>query len=192
MPSRFWRASGKSGFGQCLTTGYGKGANGLGDDVLPFSDIFTVEAWVKFPATPTGTTCLFGVHVITGQMYFYTGTGKTMNFNTGSDSAFGSVDIVTGAAWHYVQLISNGEFVTIAIDGVVDSTTALRPAPLETGGNGFTLGTYFSAVFQWTGYVMEFAIFNIARSPILPTAPLVGNETGLYSLYHLNCNFTAG
>jgi hypothetical protein len=196
-----FHASGKSGFSNCLdctaatgTAAYAASLAPCGDDVIPFSDVVSIECWFQISAIPAGTVCLYGVGG--GGVYLAVNSAGHLNANWNSGGAITGTTNVCDGAWHYVQFVLNSwNNANLYLDGAADGTQLTysgggaayyTPAPSTTT----QVGNAFSA-FQWPGKLMMLSTWTIARAAQVLAAPLTGSETGLYAAYKLDGNLNA-
>lgn len=107
-----------------------------------------------------------------------------------SDGAFGTAAIADGA-WHDWKLeVTSGTAALLTVDGIASgSAVGTYPAP-NSKDSGACIGGFFAgsstAAFLFAGQLDEISIWDTVTSGGVPTAPYVGNETGLRLLWHFD------
>lgn len=190
-------AAGPTGFGQVMNGGWLNSASGtdiLGAGQLPF----TIEGRISISAAPTAVKTAFGQSRrswiginASGRLVgnFTSGTNTDNWFNGSTNTVAGTNPVITDGAWHHVALVVNASGGSLYLDGALVGTTAATPATAAPSAK-FGIGTLLeSATFAWTGLVDEVAVatterYTSAFTP--PSAPFVGNESGIVALYHLD------
>jgi hypothetical protein len=186
-------AAGGSGFGQELTAGYGVTPN---NDGGPTSVPYTLESRLVLDTVPGSTK------VFCGQGdNCWIGVNSSGNLIANYRSSGGDIDLVTAtpittATRHHVALVVTASGTKLYFNGTEVATNAT--AGVVSARNtvfGVRTAGFGPSTFEWPGKVDEFAIWHIAKytSGFTPaTSPYVGNESGLYQLWHLDNNGNSG
>jgi hypothetical protein len=178
-------AAGSSGYGQRLTGGYGEGPTQDASDVVSITSVGTTGVKFQISAIPGGTVCMYGA-----SQWGYVGVNNAGKLVFDANSSAGAVTgttVVTDDIEHTVRLVRNGAGGSkLYLDGILEATDAATSAPAPNGP--FQLGN-FVGLFQWPGELDEFESYSIATNTAnyTPSAvPLLGTETGIIALYHLD------
>lgn len=183
--------AGATGFGNCMDSTSGFWAShsaAMGDGGVPVSDTMTVDCRFKIASAPGAPAAIWSG----SYGYVYVGTDGKLTGTAGQGSFSAGATVVSDNAWHHLRVVWDGTATAkMYLDGVLYSSGGF-----QTNGalNTFQIGNLAGA-FAWTGYLDEFATFTTALNSgnfTPPAAPWVGNETGIYSLYHLNSALTSG
>jgi hypothetical protein len=98
---------------------------------------------------------------------------------------------ISGGAWHHCAVVFTATSMLTFVDGSAGASIAIT---FNTGlATSMLVGRFQSTTFAWTGSIDEVAIWFIQKysgSYTVPTVPYVGNETGLWALYHLQSDGT--
>jgi hypothetical protein len=200
-----WQA-GATGFGQersATSTAYGTAVSSDSSDIIPASDVWTIEGVFSI-VSPSDIRVM-----LSAGGKFWIGVNSfgriTVNYSSASSGELylngstpgeaGTNPIVSDGARHHVALVANGSNgVHLFLDGALVAASA-APAINAGASAKFNVGTHVSSSgFVWNGTLDEVAGWSTARYTAAftkPTAPYVGNETGLLALYHLNGDFNA-
>ena len=177
-------------FGSSLSGGTGVSASNVFA-----SGGFTIEAWLKAPATSSGAFVALGststmwVGVSSGNLAAFIGTGSSqVGLNAGQG-------LGSGGAWRHVAVTAGPSGLGLFLDGnlVASSATALS-ATAATFSTPLGVRNFEGSFsFPWNGEVDEVAVWTGARysgafAP--PTVAYAGSEAGLAALYHLDGNGT--
>jgi lysophospholipase L1-like esterase len=166
---------------------------------------FTIECWLKTTASG-GTQIAIVGNKTSGDPTNWFGVLSSGHFGvsiSGNGSLSADGGTINGAtldsgiaindgSWHHCAVVYGSGVLKVYVDGVAGSTS-LSGTPTALADTSGNIGRYSSTGLSWTGSIDEVAIFSIAKytanfTP--PSAPYVGNETGLIALYHLDANGT--
>ena len=195
----------QTGFGEALDAGYGTATSPI------VGLTFSAEAFIQIPAVPTATAVAIAV---LGMFWIGIKSNGFLNAEVGLTQELTSSAAVTTGVWHHVALTVNataaGGTAYLFLDGT-SVTSAAIPAAALSNMQGALAGTLTGAFITASslnvlslgnflvssppanpfapGLIDAVAIWSTARytSPFTPpTAPYVGTETGLLSLYNLD------
>lgn len=162
--------------------------------VISSSNSWAISAWLKTTATATEVAISFGASLVPGVWFGQVPSG---NFAVSSPGFSGGTALDSGipindGAWHLcVMQMTGGTSIETWVDGNPGAT--FSGAITETTQAG-AIGKYLGAVsFSWTGAIDEVALWNSAvfsGTFTPPSAPYVGDEPGLFALYHLESDGT--
>ena len=171
---------------------------------LNFLSNFSIESWVKVPATPKSS-----INAIFSKNYPNLNTpGYMFGFNNWNSSdlklvfepglgAITSDRPIIAGAWNHVAVVvsGNGTFATFYINGTPagsSSITLTDASSVDEFIGSMTAGGMYSL----SGTLDELRIWNVARSQqeLIDNMDnsLVGNETGLVAYYDFNQGVPAG
>lgn len=176
----------------------------------PLNQDFTVEAYIKVPATPQ-TTLLVGDNDIIEKWdnvggYPYVirynnglGTITAGRYNNSTLKAISTTMTVNDNAWHHYAFVKSGATLYLYVDGVLDVTTADYTSGTTSNNSPLFLGRRGGGDDRqfFKGELDEVRIWNVARTQAEIAAnkncPLSGNESGLMAYYSFdNPSATAG
>lgn len=186
MTGAGYNSTGK--FGSSLNAGYGESAT----TPLPAGGSWSVAAWVRQATNPGG------LKVAVGQpSAFYFGcdaAGKAYAaFGGTSERTLSSTVSVVDAAWHYLELGTDGTNSYFFVDGALVN---LQAGSLSAAG-GVLTGIFgvreFAGVggggYDWPGEVDDVSVWSTCQhtaSYTPPTAPTSSAAANLAALYSLN------
>lgn len=147
----------------------------------------TVDFWLKTSSTSaaaaitTAANASWWIGVLSSNTVFDGFSGANSVTATG----------VSNGSFHHLASVINAGSGTTYYDGVSVGTGTLDCNTLFTVASTLLIGRYSLAQVAWLGALDEIAFWNIAKytsnfTP--PSAPYVGDESGLVALYHLNGN----
>ncbi|MEK1908159.1 MAG: sialate O-acetylesterase [Pseudomonas sp.] len=200
-PTSVTYATGKTGFGQERTGGYGTLAasfEAINGQTWTFEAVISVASAPASVKVAMGQTNKGWIGVAPDGRLIgnYYNSSSADSFINGTTTAGGGTNpIITDGVRRHVAIVSNPSGAKLFVDGVQVGTSATAPRG-QAGNAGFGVGTFnFNpATYAWTGTVDEAAIFATDRysgafSP--PSAPYSGTETALLSVWHLDGDVTA-
>lgn len=197
--------AGRTGFGQEMKGGFAKSATAT--DVMPTNRIWTVEAVVSVTNAqrpPVDYAWSFasqlnkfwmGVAPDGRLIAAYTDVVNNYVFIGGGDeTGGGSLPIISDGTRKHIAMVASATGVSVFVNGT--SVGTLNTAPYNAAGTAtFEVGTFFASEdFAWPGTIDEVAVWTTSRYTTtftVPSAPYVGNETGLKCLWHLDGNLNA-
>jgi hypothetical protein len=205
--------AGKTGFGQergPTTGGYARAPSPAdGTNVLPVGQTWTMECVVGGMTTaPTGLKVAGGVPnrgflgiTPDGKLAVcvYGSVGGAANADQylggGNSTAGGaSMPSLIDGNRHHIRMVVTPTTAYAYMDGALLTSTTMVPNT-GAGTTLFNLGSYMNQSLIFPGSIDEFAVFMSALSTgstyTVPTAPYVGNEANIASLYHLDGNYNA-
>src|ERR1017187_1076751 len=166
---------------------------------FPNSSYVTWEAWLKTSGTATSVALSSPVG---GTDAFWMGEDSSngiigdFGFGQGNHLLDSLIHIADGN-WHHCVVEFTPTTMYTFVDGVAGASfpyTFVAPA-----STAMAIGRYQSTGYGWSGLIDEVAIWDFQKyAPVaqgvtaytVPTAPYVGNESGLVALYHLQADGT--
>ncbi|OHB43896.1 MAG: hypothetical protein A2Y13_01295 [Planctomycetes bacterium GWC2_45_44] len=147
---------------------------------------FTIDFWVRFAVVPTGVdvACFCGQSDGVGNYWWLRYYAGGIAFATGESPyiTLGAAVSIVADTWYHIELVRNGDTMTIRLDGIAIATTssigALTnvPAVLEIGG-------YQGASWPLNGWIDEFRISKgIARWTADFTPPIEAYKTKQFKI----------
>lgn len=185
---RRYPASGASSPAYTASSGWGSElTGGWASTLVPLASASTIECRTNFASAPASTQVFMGFSM-TGGLWVGVNNSGNLVWNNGGGIQNTTASIV-GAKKH-IALVINGTTATIYVDGVQADT-----ASYNSFDGALLLGirSLNGALTVSPGGVDEVALWKTARYTsgfTAPTAPYVGNETGLVSLFHLDGDLT--
>jgi hypothetical protein len=176
-----------SGFGQSLNSGYGMTPT---QDVFPESAPYAIEC--RFKTSGEASTGIFlgqGNNIWLGVDTDGELLVNVRTFEGGGQYMSHSAGVVDDGNWHHFALVADTDEYRAYLDGTLIST--LVETPRSNSKNsvlGVRIAGWGSSEFD--GEVDEVAVWSIEKytgsSFTVPTAPLVGSETGLTEHWQLD------
>jgi hypothetical protein len=157
---------------------------------LPAVGDFTLECWVKVPATATGTCYFLGSNAGTcaGNLLQYDVSGALLSFyerpNCSGVAATYTVSLADNT-WHHLAGVRSGSNLFLYVDGKqVGTGTAYNNTVMTTFRLGNRNATYYKGVIE------EVRIWSIARTAQQIKSGMYGtvaaSTSGLMAYYRLN------
>lgn len=181
-----------SGFGQQVTAGYARAANGRTPTFLPV----TAEGFFTCPAIPSGIIVMFGGFGPSSSRFI--GINAAGKIQGGDGGAFSTSVLVPGKRYHVAYQSGPGGqalYLTNVSDGgsgVREWYSAVVEVIPRPGGGRMEMRMFQGGYEMSGGALDEWALFYGERyagaSYACPTTPLTGAEANIVALYHCDGN----
>lgn len=163
---------------------------------------FTIEVWVKIPATPQPNTQEVDVSIIEkfnlspGAVYPYairymkdSKTIRVLRFDGTNNPNIFSTTQVNDNQWHHIAFVKDGTTLRLYIDGVEEGSTFDSITGNVTGNATVNIGSRGNGLYL-QATMREFRFWNDTRTPTEINAnlntTLVGTESNLVGYFPLN------